>query len=602
MEDTSKIKKSDARVNNSNSAEGVAGRQDIVLPEYVDQNESNTVDNTVIAGDNKIAYDSAMNQSDVTKNEVLECTVDEQECAVDEGQGCSEVVQGCAGEKQRRAGKADELGQYVDYEEWAPGKGCDETGVARMGDMDDYGFALDGAGCVSSEDCDYGLSPCFDVETLQRLPCLLRPLPDNYAYDEHHYSMLVLTEIVVAGSLMPNVRMVKDGKEINPNLMLLISGTPATGKGSVGKVRLLVENLDGRLMSDYSNGGAVGQAESIILPGNSSNSKFVDMLNRNRGRGLIIESEATTLINMLENREFGLNRDTLLKAAEHEDIELARVTDDRRFKIHHPQLSMVATCVPQDLPSFLGCDGIQSGLLSRCVFFNLVSPRKKWRHWLPDDGDELSASEVLAGVISKLEAMYDDLSSREMPLTVSFSRSQARQLDDWIGPIYEEGGLSKILGEEMDSVLKRFPVHVIRIAMVLSVLREYESYASIARYKDRILVSDDDFRSAMEIGRVLLEHTKSVFVRLRQKGDSDREHEVRERLNTVAKKMGESQKKRLKIVLATYGERFDYGQFKEAASRVGYADRKTTNKTFHRMLDNREIVHVGEEFFALGGK
>ena len=172
-----------------------------------------------------------------------------------------------------------------------------------------------------------------------------------------------------------------------------------------------------------------------------------------------------------------------------------------------------------------------------------------------------------------------------------------RQIDLWLGQIYEDGEITAIMGSEFDSVLKRMPMHVARVAMVLAVLRAFE-YNPVNSVEEVILVSDDDFRSALEIGHVMLEHTKAVFLRLFRKPDATQEAQLRERMNSAAKQQGLSLRKRLLLGLSSLGDTFSYQQFKEVALQIGYADYKTVNRAFHKML-GKEIVNKGDGRYAL---
>ena len=148
-------------------------------------------------------------------------------------------------------------------------------------------------------------------------------------------------------------------------------------------------------------------------------------------------TEIKSLINMLNNTEYGLSRVNLLKSLWNEEISFARKGDVQNIKIPESKLAIVSSGVPADILAFLGNDGVGSGLLSRMIFFALVTKKRVWRTWSVTD-DEPS-NEVLEEERAQAELIYEALQRRQEPLRVRFTQEQFDRINELYQPRFEEG-------------------------------------------------------------------------------------------------------------------------------------------------------------------
>ena len=75
------------------------------------------------------------------------------------------------------------------------------------------------------------------------------------------------------------------------------------------------------------------------MPGNSSSSAVYRALDANGGWGIMFETEADTVSNMLDS-DYGHYSDLMRKAYHHETVSMNRVSDKIHIDIENPRLSV----------------------------------------------------------------------------------------------------------------------------------------------------------------------------------------------------------------------------------------------------------------------
>lgn len=86
-----------------------------------------------------------------------------------------------------------------------------------------------------------------------------------------------------------------------------------------------------------------------FMPGNSSSSAVYRALDANGGWGIMFETEADTVSNMLDS-DYGHYSDLMRKAYHHETVSMNRVSDKIHIDIENPRLSVFITCTPGQIP------------------------------------------------------------------------------------------------------------------------------------------------------------------------------------------------------------------------------------------------------------
>ena len=440
------------------------------------------------------------------------------------------------------------------------------------------------------------LLPAYPKQNFVDFP-LIYNVADKYGHgDPYSETMLEVATLATLSALLSNVYFVREGKKFYPNLGVIVAAPPASGKGNIDVCRELINGIDKKLHESFLhereawNGSSANapKMSSLVFPEDCTSAAFKQMMCDNQGCGLMQTTEIKSLINMLNTPEYGLSRVNLLKSLWNEEISFARKGDVQNIKIPESKLAIVSSGVPADILSFLGTDGVGSGLLSRMVFFALVTQKRVWRKW--SVADDEPAHEMLQEERTKSELIYESLQRRQEPLRVRFTQEQFDRINELYQPRFEEGEEAKSVGIYWDSVIKRTPVIVCRIAMILSVL----ATDAISLEMDKSLTCPDKaFGTAFELCEVLTEHSRYFYFLAVKENAMSKEKEAFSRL---AKSVGQSdisKRKKLTMLLKA-SERFTRKEFYELARAAGYISQTSMRRVFAALKAAEELQATGE--------
>ena len=440
------------------------------------------------------------------------------------------------------------------------------------------------------------LLPAYPKQNFVDFP-LVYNVADNYGHGEpYSETMLEIATLAALSALLSNVYFVREGKKFYPNLGLIAAAPSGSGKGNLDVCRKLIESIDIKLHGSFLhereswNGSSANapKMSSLVFPDDCTSAAFMQMMCDNKGCGLIHAAEIKSLINMLNNPEYGLSRVNLLKSLWNEDISFARKSNMQNVKILESKLSIVSSGVSTDILSFLGSDGVASGLFSRMIFFALLTPKRTWRKW--SIADDEPASEVIKEEIAQAEQIYDALQRRQEPLRVRFTQEQFDRINDLYQPRYEEGEETRIIGSNWDSVIKRAPVQVCRVAMILTVL---DADAVSLEMDKSLTCPDKAFNIALELFEVLNEHSRYFYLFAAKKNEMVDERKALSRLAKAVSQADTSKRKKLTMFLQAKNN-FTRKEFYELAQTAGYVSQTSMRRVFAAMKAAEELQATGE--------
>lgn len=203
--------------------------------------------------------------------------------------------------------------------------------------------------------------PCFDNRTLWPAP--LNEITAHGTTRAQQDIMLLGAVTVLGASMNSHVRCAYGGKMISPSLQTFIVALPASGKGVLSLVRLLVEPIHDEIrlhtaeaMKQYrkekgaydSLGKERSQATPPALPpdrmflisGNNTGTGILQNIMDSEGIGLICESEADTISTAIGS-EYGHWSDTMRKAFDHDRLSYNRRTDHEYREVKKTYLSVL---------------------------------------------------------------------------------------------------------------------------------------------------------------------------------------------------------------------------------------------------------------------
>lgn len=429
----------------------------------------------------------------------------------------------------------------------------------------------------------------FDSQNMeiQLLPSMMKDIIHKGETPEEK-DLLLLGSLTVMSSMMPNVQGIYGRKQLHPNLFLFVVGAAASGKGAIEPTLELARPLhemqaaqslkaidEWKILkaNKVEDIGPCPGFAAHIIPANTTATAFYRMLYDLKGQGLLFETEADTLSNMLSNKNFGNYSDGLRKAFHHESIQYHRKVDNEHVEIPDPQLSVCLTGTPNQIKRLV--DNVENGLFSRFMFYHLHQDLLWKDQFANSDKEPLSDTFYHMG--SRLLEGYKYLSSREKPLLFRLTEMQQSEFNDYFQ--YYQVDIAHQLGSESVSSVRRLAISAYRIAMVLSVLRHLEEVEARAETKqtDEIVCCDSDFYFGMYVIEVLTQHLPLTYSRIDHPVVSSESHEA---------EISDEQQ-----LLLNLAQQFTRAEFTDCAAEIGI-DESRCRRLLEKMQRQHKLVRL----------
>ena len=278
----------------------------------------------------------------------------------------------------------------------------------------------------------------------------------------------------------------------SPELLSMLLAPAASGKGIMNYGRTLLQAIEGQT------------GKQVYIPANTSSSALMKMVEVLKGRGIIMATEMDTLTQVLRSA-FGKISDIIRCIFEHEAISQLRRKDDEFIEVRDPHISMLLSGTPNQLKPLL--NSRENGLMSRFACYVVNSTQ--------DFDDNVWDADIDEGVPHEA-VLYDRLSSQlgERYLWMSMAEHECYF---YLSPVQrqtikrmfrsEYDTYSQEFGQMFVSTLKRMPVIMKRIGMILTGLR-----LDITKpLPERVVCSDEDFETMILIGHKLLMHAAMMY-------------------------------------------------------------------------------------------
>lgn len=318
--------------------------------------------------------------------------------------------------------------------------------------------------------------------------------------DDDMLDTLFLGTLGALSICMPKVHGSLFKEDIHPNLYIFLTGPAASGKGKIGLCRHLLEPINDAM-----------EWSKLIIPANSSDTALYEELHNNCGRGIIFESEADTLTQAFKKGS-GKFSDGLRCAFHNESISYLRRTGKEKVYIAHPELSIVLTGTPGQVPQLL--QSPENGLFSRILFYRILSEKESF-------AEDLTASNNITGEMvndymltlgNELRRFYRKLSKSE---GITFRLSDKHH-EYFMSHFYDITRIYKHLAERaygtqeavehIDSIMKRLGNICYRIMMIFTVSRLIDTDPD-APLPKVVECNESDFNRVIWMSEFLFHHT-----------------------------------------------------------------------------------------------
>ena len=366
--------------------------------------------------------------------------------------------------------------------------------------------------------------PCLPDELFDRLPDFLkRGL--THVRNKRERDILLLSMITNISGCLPGVRMNYGGMVYSADLYLVALAGSGRGKGVMQlaailpaaiqgyydelnrkdereyRQKLLKWNLEERLAAQEKRVPDLDQCPEMpverilkVAP-NISKSQLILALEAGGSVGLVMNASELDMISSAMHQEYGKHDDVMRAASQHEEVSSYFKTDHRLVIVSDPHLALCASGTPAQLHKFIS--SLENGMYSRVAFYVGQAP---WEYKSANPGKvRLALRAYFKGMGEELLRMFIFLSGSSTE--VIFTEEQWKEHTERFRTYLRE-----VVAEDDDSpgaIVLRHGLMMSRIAMVLTALRKCEPQWNTSEWK----CSDEDFRTAMQIVDVLLEHS-----------------------------------------------------------------------------------------------
>ena len=374
----------------------------------------------------------------------------------------------------------------------------------------------------------------INKEVYNNLPEDLKLITEPFTGREQ--DIVLVSSLGVLSDCLPNIKGYYDGDDIFANLYVLIIAPAASGKGVMNFSRILIEPIHNKILEESKAESLLCEREKKknkdnkndicpnikikILPANVSTAEMYSFLGSSEHGLLIIESEADTLSNMLNN-DWSNYSDVLRKAFHHEPISISRKIEKVFEEINQPKLSMVISGTPNQLQPLMKSK--DNGLFSRFLIYSFDEIAEFKNVFAIKSKDNRKAFENLSKVIFDLYRLLTEL---ENPIEFQFTDNQIIRFTRRFKFIREDVIVNHTAS--FLSNLNRHGLIMFRICMILTALRNKDRITS----KEVLVCSNRDFLNALSLTATLLRHSQFTFDTIETGILSAQDEEILDSLNS----------------------------------------------------------------------
>ena len=239
----------------------------------------------------------------------------------------------------------------------------------------------------------------------------------------------------------------------------------------------------------------------VFIPANTSYAMILSHIQANGGEGIICETEADTMGNVM-NKEWGGYSDLLRKAFHHERVSVSRKTDKEYIEIEEPKLSIALSGTPGQVTGLIS--SAEDGLFSRFMFYAF----KVDQQWIDPSpfGNSINLNDHFQGISEEVFNLFNFLASQKT--NVSLTQGQWQELNEVMKKSLHE--VEYYTAEEATSIVKRLGLITYRICMIFTALRKFEN----GEATESVLCTDEDFDIAIHLAQIYLDHALLMYTNL----------------------------------------------------------------------------------------
>ena len=383
-------------------------------------------------------------------------------------------------------------------------------------------------------------------------------------------TMLLMAMMPTLGSAMSNVRVRHERRLYSLGMMNVCIGPSASGKGAVGDVASLIDEINeiicaesAQEMADYRkkhkryerlgkqlNYAAKGDTSHLIdvnditeevdepqapmrrmhkLPPKTTAANYHKLLFANGTQISYLYIAELAELNAANRTAFGDFTYMMLAAQNEEPLHTARKTDDEDFRIEHTRLALVATGTESSVRAFI--PNLEDGLSTRFLDHNLPAKSD-----VRDEMDEAMAEAFndvythyrhqLTGIWKELR-QFDGKTDEELP-RLMLSDAQREMINEYYRQMVSFIALTQP-DKDLRAPILRTRLNLYRMLMIIAVLRRHEAMGTAeGLFEERVFTTtEEDLRWGLAYIFYCMMQTSAMYNRLRREEKEEAPKAVR---------------------------------------------------------------------------
>jgi len=375
----------------------------------------------------------------------------------------------------------------------------------------------------TSEDY-FKLTPLIPDVIFNQLPDILQSGCSVFS-DKRERDVFLTGALTILSGCLPNVKGVYDQQTVHPNMFAFIIAPAASGKSALKFAKNLADkhhaqtlqasreemkHFESELVEFKNRQRNKKKSEStdeppekpqfkvLFIPANASYAKILWHIEQNDGDGIICETEADTMGNVMK-QEWGGYSDMLRKAFHHERLSSSKKTNNEYIEVDVPRISVALSGTPSQVTGLIASS--EDGLFSRFIFY-AYKVNQLWRDVSPK-ANKFNLTDHFNSLSENVLQLIHFLN--EYPTEISLSDKQWHTLNascsNWLQDVII------FSGEDTGSIVKRLGLILFRITMIFTALRKFEN----GELSELVKCSDIDFNSALQLAKLYLDHSIFMF-------------------------------------------------------------------------------------------
>ena len=380
-------------------------------------------------------------------------------------------------------------------------------------------------------------------------------------------TMLLMAMMPTLGSAMSNVRVRHGQRLYSLGMMNICVGPSASGKGCVGDVASLVDDINriiceesAQAMADHRKRhkrytrlnsqltfAAKGDVSQLVdvndiaeevdepqaplrrmhkLPAKTTAANYYRLLYANGENISYLHIPELAEMSAANKGSFGDFMYILLAAQNEEQLHTGRKTDDEDYLIEHTRLAMAATGTMSSVREFI--PNLEDGLSTRFIYHNL--PAKDTVRGEMDEATAEAFRDVYGhhrGVLTEIWKElrpFEGKAEEELPRLI-ITDEQREYIDEYYRQLVSFVALA-LPDRDLRAPILRSRLNLYRMLMIIAVLRRYEELGTVEGMfgEKRFTVLEADLKWGLAYIFYCMMQTSTIYSRLRREEREEPKH------------------------------------------------------------------------------